>query len=141
MVGTTGGVTKSLAVAKGDQPSIMKNEQFLKEGLVPKGPFLSASFTDKSAFGQEIGAAFGMIGMFGQMAVANIPEEDEGAAKAKQLMRSGLGIAMKLGPILQKIDFLSSESSLSTYDGDLTLRKDTVVTYKPQTAVTKADPK
>jgi hypothetical protein len=80
-----------------------------------------------------------MIGMFGQMGVANIPETDAEAAKAKQLVRSILGILMKLGPVLQKIDFLSSESSITTYDGNLVLRKDSVVTYKPKAEVAKAE--
>jgi len=38
---------------------------------------------------------------------------------------------MKLGPVLQKIDFYSSESSMGTYDGPLTMRSESVVTYKP----------
>jgi hypothetical protein len=86
-----------------------------------------------------MGAAVGMIGMVGQMVVANIPEDNEGAAKGKQVIRSALGIAMKLGPVLQKIDFMSSDSSLTTYDGNLTVREDSVVTYKPKSEGAKVE--
>jgi hypothetical protein len=41
-----------------------------------------------------------------------------------------MGMVMKLGPILQKIDFYSSEASVSTYDGALTFRSQSLVTYK-----------
>jgi len=40
--------------------------------------------------------------------------------------------------VFQKIDFLSSESSLTTYDGKLTVREEMVMTYKPKEEVAKA---
>ncbi|MEK7785952.1 MAG: hypothetical protein AAB658_11110, partial [Chloroflexota bacterium] len=101
-----------------------------EEGLVPSGPVQSASFKDTSKFGQELGAAVGMAGMFGGMAVAGMPEKGDDERQAKRIVQSLLGMVMKLGPVLQKIDFYSSESSIATYDGKLTIRTESVVTYK-----------
>ncbi len=42
-----------------------------------------------------------------------------------------MGALMKLGPVLQKIDFYSSQSSVSTYDGANMVRTEGVVTFKP----------
>ena len=72
-----------------------------------------------------------MAGMIGNMVIAGIPEDKPEAAKVKTIFRSVLGILMKLGPVLQKIDFYSSESSMKTYDGESLMRKESVVTYKP----------
>jgi hypothetical protein len=71
----------------------------------------------------------GMIGMVGGIASAGMPENSE-TRQLKQTIQAALGIVMKLGPILQKIDFYSSESSMTTYDGSLTVRTESVVTYK-----------
>lgn len=126
-------VNKCLAVASDKAPSIRENKRFSAEGLVPTGPVAGASFRDTSNFGQELASAIGMIGMAGGMATAMIPEEPE-TRQVKQMIQSALGIVMKLGPILQKIDFYSSESSMSTYDGSLTVRTESVVTYKDRSA-------
>ena len=126
-------VNKCLAVASGTAPSIRENKRFMAEGLVPTGPVAGASFRDTSNFGQELAGAVGMIGMVGGMASAAIPDEPE-ARHVKQIIQSGLGIVMKLGPILQKIDFYSSESSMITHEGPLTVRTESVVTYKDRSA-------
>ncbi|MFH1108634.1 MAG: hypothetical protein V1790_05485 [Planctomycetota bacterium] len=122
-------VNKCLDVASGKAPSIRENKRFREEGLVPTGAVAGASFKDTSKFGQELAAGIGMIGMFGGMATAMIPDEPE-THKVKQIVQSALTIVLKLGPILQKIDFYSSESSMTTYDGPLTVRQESVVTYK-----------
>lgn len=124
-------VTRCLAVAKGDAPSIATNTRFREEGLAPKGPVLSASFTDTSNFGQELGAgitAMGFAGgmMSGMMQAQGMPE------KAGQLLQKAMTTLAKLGPVVQKIDFYSSEASVTTYDGALTVRNEKVVTYKPR---------
>jgi len=126
-------VNKCLDVAAGKAASIVENERFKAEGLTPKGPVRSASFTDTSQFGQELGTMVSIIGMAGGMAAASIPDEG-GAKQAKAVAQKALGILMKLGPVLQKIDFYSSEASVSTYDGELTLRTEKVVTYKAPAA-------
>jgi hypothetical protein len=129
-------VNKCLAVASGKAPSIRENKRFSAEGLVPTGPVVGASFKDTSNFGQELAGAAGMIGLVGGMATAMIPDEPQ-TRQVKQMVQSALGIVMKLGPILQKIDFYSSESSMTTYDPSapgLTVRTEKVVTYKDRSA-------
>lgn len=131
MVGSSGAsLQKCLNVSAGKAPSIMKNQRFAEEGLIPKGAVRSASFQDTSKTGQELAAAIGMVGMFGGMAVAGMPETSPDEKQGKQILQSGLSILMKLPPVLQKIDFYSSASSMGTYDGKLTLRTDSVTTYK-----------
>lgn len=123
-------VNKCLAVDAGKAPSIVTSERFKKEGLIPKGPVLSASFKDTSRFGEELGQAAAMAGMIGGMITAMIPDQPE-ARKVKQVIQKAMGIIMKLGPVLQKMDFYSSESAVTTYDGALTVRTEKVITYKP----------
>lgn len=132
-VGTSAdAINKCLSVAAGDSPSIMTNERFKLEGLLPDGPVHTLSFTDTSKFGQELASAMGMIGMIGGFATANIPDPD-----AKKVVQTIFGAAMKLGPVFQKIDFYSSQATRITVDGNI-VRTDTVITYKPEE---KAEPK
>ena len=136
MIGSSAAaINKCLAVKSGEAPSIRKKEQFAEEGVAPEGPVMAAKFEDLSRMGSEMAAVVGMIGTFGQMAVAQFPEKDEAARKFKQFAQGALRIAAKLGPILQKIDFYSSSSSVTTYDGKSTLRITSVTTYKPGPAV------
>lgn len=130
MIGSSSAtIKKCLDVAEDEAPSIMANERFKKEGLIPKGPVLSCSFKDTSKFGQEMAAGVSMVGMLGGILTAQIPDEPDGR-KTKQIVQKLMTIVMKLGPVLQKIDFYSSESSMCTYDGALTVRTEKVVTYK-----------
>ena len=131
MVGTSStALQKCLDVSAGKAPSITKNARYSEEGLIPKGPVRSASFEDTSKTGQELASALGMVGMFGPMIVGGMPEKTAEDKQQKQIIESGLRILVKLAPVLQKIDFYSSASSVGTYDGKLTLRTDAVVTYK-----------
>ncbi len=131
MIGTSAGaVNKCLDVAAGKSPSIKENKRYIAEGLIPKGPVQSASFQDTSNYGQELAGAIGMAGFVGGMVVASMPDHDAESKKAKKAIQSAMSIVMKLGPVLQKIDFYSSESSLTTYDGKLTLLTESVITYK-----------
>lgn len=139
MIGTSAGaINKCLAVAAGDAPSIMKNERFLAEGLIPKGPVFSASFTDTSRFGEELAemtAAVGMVGGFMPMFAGAMSEKggDADDKKAMDAVAKVFTMVTKLGPVFQKIDFYSSESSMSTRDG-LGVRGTRVVTYKAAAA-------
>jgi len=131
MIGTNAAaVDKCLNVAAKKSPSIAENPRFQEEGLIPKGAVRSVSFTDTSKFGQEMGMMAGMVGMFGGMAIAGIHDDDPDAKQGKQIAQSALGMLAKLGPVLQKINFYSSEASVATYDGKLTLKTESVVTYK-----------
>lgn len=126
-------LNKCLAVSAGKASSIVANERFKREGLNPSGPVLSCSFKDTSKFGQELGAAAGMAGMMGGMVTAMIPDRPE-TRKLKQVIQKALTMVVKLAPVLQKMDFYSSESSMSTYDGAMIVRTEKVVTYKPPTS-------
>lgn len=141
MIGSSAGaVGKCLDVSSGKIASIKENARYKAEGLVPTGPVLAASFKDTSNFGTELSGIVGMAGMFGGMALGNIPEKDADSKQFKKVAQSALGLLMKLGPILQKIDFYSSESSVKTYDGKLTTKTESVVTYKPDKPAPAAAP-
>ncbi|MCH8148530.1 MAG: hypothetical protein IH987_11135 [Planctomycetes bacterium] len=130
MVGTSAkAVDKCLKVAAGKAPSIKKNHRFMEEGLLPKGAVLSASFTDTSKFGQELGSMMGMASLLGGGLVAMIPDDNADAKKLKNAAQKTLSILMKLAPILQTIDYYSSESSVTTRSGNAILCE-RVVTYK-----------
>ncbi|MCH8244218.1 MAG: hypothetical protein IH897_16650, partial [Planctomycetes bacterium] len=133
MFGTSAkAVDKCLKVAAGKAPSIRKNQRFMDEGLVPEGAVLSASFKDTSKFGQELGSMMGMASLLGGGLVAWIPDETADARKLKTVAKKTLSIVMKLAPILQKIDYYSSESSVVTRRGNAIL-SEKVVTYKKST--------
>lgn len=129
---STGAVSKCFDVAAGKTASISKNERFVREGMIPKGAVQAASFRDTSQFGNELGGAAAMAGMFGGMAVMGMGKEVPDNVKGG--LKAALDIVVKLGPILQKIDFYSSEASVTTLEGDRTLRTQSVTTYKQPTA-------
>lgn len=136
-------INRCLRVAAGDAPSITQSERFKEEGLSPQGPVMSASFTDTSQFGQELGQMVAMFGMVGGIATAGIGQDGEGGDETKKIIQKLMGTIMKLGPVLQKLDFYSSEASVTTYDGKLSLRTEKVITYKSPTPgkVKRADAK
>jgi hypothetical protein len=131
-IGTSGkAITRCLDVAAGKAPSILKNERFQKEGIVPKGPVCHVSFTDTSNTAQELGAALGMASMVGGMMTAGIPAEpgDPKAAKTKEIIQKIFGMVMKLSPVVAKIDFYSADATVTTWDGTWS-RTERIVTYK-----------
>ncbi len=131
------GINACLAVASGNAPSIATNERFIREGLSPAGDVRSVSFKNTSNWGSDAAKTVTMIGAFGPMALAGVPEENAEQRKVKAMITNLLGFAAKVGPVLQMIDFYSSEASVSVYDGDRTLRCESLVTYKKTTAPPK----
>jgi len=121
-------VNKCMAVAKGDAPSIMKNERFQREGLIPDGPVHSLSFEDLSRRGEEWAGAAAAVGMFGGMAAGMMPPRTP--PEVRGLVQSVTGIVSKLAPALKRIDFYSSKASMSVMEGDSGFRTRTVATYK-----------
>lgn len=113
-------VNKCLLAGNGKRPTIASNPRFQKEGIVPTGAVASASFKDLSSLGQELGSA--LMGM--SFASAMIPDEP----KTKPI-KSLFGILGRLGPAVAQIDFFSSESSATTFDGKA-WRTKAVVTYR-----------
>ncbi len=135
-------INKCLDVAAGKAPSILQNERFREEGLIPKGPVSAVSFKDMSRMGEEMSEVVGILGMGMGMASASLPDTHK-TQEIKVVLQKLSPIVMKLGPVLQKIDFYSSQSSVTTFDGPLIMRTEKVVTYKPplpkeaKTATTK----
>ena len=123
-------INKCLGVAAGRVSSIRVNERFLKEGLMPKGPVSAASFKDMSRTGEEMSELMGMVGVGMGLATASIPDTPKGR-EIKVVLQKLSPILMKLGPVFQKIDFFSSQSSVTTFDGPLIMRTEKVVTYRP----------
>lgn len=121
-------VNKCLAVSKGDAPSILKNDRFREEGLVPEGPVQGLSFEDLSRRGEEWAGAAAAIGMFGGMAAGMMPPE--APPELRGLIQGATGIVAKIAPVLQRIDFYSAQSSVTVREGDGAIRKRTLVTYK-----------
>ena len=136
MIGTSAAaVDKCLDVAKGRAPSIMKNPRYLGEGLVPAGPVLSASFTDRSNYGRQLGEMVSLVGMVAggvSTYLATVPWEGEAEVEMREVsvFLSRLSTVLtKLGPVLHGFDFYRSESAVTVVEG-LTFRKERVVTYK-----------
>lgn len=113
-----------MKTASGEHPSITENERFIKEGLHTDAPIVGAKFADLSNIGQELSAAFFGFGF----AAGMIPNEPE-AAPIKAIM----GSMVRLGPVVNKIDFLSSSSTLTTFK-DNAWHSECVTTYKPKAA-------
>jgi len=122
MIGSSAGaVNQCLAVAAGDAPSIRTNKRFAAEGLVPDGPVESVFFTDTSRFGEELAETVGMVGIVsGMLPMLNVQvnrdESDEDLPLA-DLMQKAMPIIGKLGPVLREIDFYSSDSGITKFDG------------------------
>ncbi len=128
---SSGAVKKSLAVSTGNAPSIVKNERYMKEGIIPKGPVISASFADTSNTGQDLAAMFGSFGFIGAMMSAGIPDNTTESKIMKDFIQKSTSILAKLAPVVAKLDFFSSESSVMTKEG-LVIRTENVTTYKPE---------
>lgn len=130
MIGSTpSAIDRCLAVASGKAPSIVENARFKREGLIPRGPVLAASFADTSRFGQELAGVITAVGIGGNLAAGLIPGDQ--ASEARQVLQKIMSIVAKLGPVVAKLDFYNSESSITTYDGDTIIRTEKVVTFKP----------
>jgi hypothetical protein len=114
-------VTKVVNTAQGKAKSIVHNPRFEAEGLNPKGPVCSASFSDLSMLGQELGALFFAMGFAGGV----MPNEPE-----TQPIKAVLNSLMKLGPAVAQIDFYSSTSSTTAFK-DNAWWNTRVTTYKP----------
>lgn len=121
VIGTSvNAVNACLDTASGAAPNILKNERFNKEGLTAQGPVSCIAFTDQSNMGNELASVLASLGM-ASMFIPPTPEAEP--------VRKLLQIAMKFGPVVQKIDFFSSSASVSSFDG-LTWKSEAATTYK-----------
>ncbi len=127
IIGTSSkAIEACLATARGDHPSVTRNERVLSEALIPKGPVASSSFQDLTTLGRDIAQVFNAMGLVS----AFIPNQPE-----LKPVRGAIGILGKLGPVAEKIDFIQSSSSVSTFDGRA-WRSKTVTNYRSPTTQT-----
>ncbi|MFH1999338.1 MAG: hypothetical protein ABIK28_06640 [Planctomycetota bacterium] len=122
IIGTSPEAIKAcLDTAKGEHPSVMENERFLKEGLMAKENLYSISFKDMSGLGQELGSMIQMMSMGVSMASAGMAQEEPEMGK----IMIGLGkILGRIGPIVSKIDFYKSSASITTCKDGVTITTD-----------------
>lgn len=128
-------LNQCLAVAAGEAPSIRKNERFAAEGIIPEGAVSSASFGNTSRRGEELADALGMVGFVaGLLPMIKVNANDGEDSEAMGLLQKLLPLVAKLGPILREIDFYSSESAVSTFDGSA-WRDRQVTVYKDRSTL------
>jgi|GEM_PF-1888084 len=101
-----------LETGRGNHPNIRQNSRAMAEAVVPAGEFAGVSLTDQRALGEEIAAGIGIASMVGGMASMAIPDPE-----IKPLIGKIAGILGKLTPVAQKIDFIKSTASCTTFDG------------------------
>ena len=122
MVGTSAeAINECLATSRG-APSIVANRRFQHEGLVPSGPVYAASFSDLTTFGEELGAMAYLFGALSGAVIAQMPEEEATPAAIFNIMRG-------IFNVLSGVDFLSSSSSVTTFDGT-SWHVDQITTYQ-----------
>ncbi len=114
-------VSKSLATARGDHPSIRENEGFAKRSLEIGDGVTMVKYQDMSNMGQELAAAVAMASFFGGMS-ASQPGTPPQVGKIFNL------IGRLSGP-LQQINFLDSTVSVAHSHTDY-IRTTTVTAYK-----------
>lgn len=105
-------VALCLATARGEHPNIMNNDTIMKEGLIPKGPFTEASYSDLRGLGDQIAEGLGVATMITGMMGSFIPEP-----AVRPILGRISTILGTLTPVVQKIDFYKSQGSLTTFDG------------------------
>ncbi len=108
-------VRKCLLTGKGEHSNISENPRWRKEGLDPKGDVVAVTFTDQANMANELKQAIGGIGtglgMAPMFAGGQMPPE------VAQMMGSLSGIAMKLIPVADKMNFHQSKAGYTTWDG------------------------
>lgn len=108
-------IATCLKTLNGKGPGISGNQRFRNEGIIPKGDFVSASFTDTSRTAEELQSALGAVTMSMGMvtAFANIPDEEGG-----KVLKAIPSITGKLIKVADRLNFFKSESELSTFDSE-----------------------
>lgn len=119
------------AVAAGKEPNVSANERFTKEGLKPGPNARSASFSDMTRFGEELSAMLSTVGVVQGFMPAEM--------KNDPALGTLFSVLTKVSTIVRKIDFLQSESSVSTFDGKVLMAK-SVMNYREPPAATTPKP-
>ncbi len=102
-----------LKTMAGKGTGISGNARFQSEGIMPKGPFVRASFSDTSRTAEEMQSGLSAITMgLGMMtAFAPVPDEEGG-----KILKAIPSITGKLIKVADKMNFFQSEAELSTFD-------------------------
>jgi tetratricopeptide (TPR) repeat protein len=103
-----------LATARGEHPNIRENLRAMSEAIVPDGPFVSVTLTDRRNLGEQIASGIGIASMISGMLGAAVPEPD-----ARPVIGKISSILAKLAPVARKIDFYKSAASETTFDGNV----------------------
>jgi len=119
-----------LETAADKHDSILKNERFRQEGIIPNGPVTGITFSDMSKLGEEMAASFIAMGFV----AGSIPDQPE-TRPIRAIFRS-LG---SLGPVVSEINFYSSMGSVTTF-ADGAWRTTTKTTYKPAARTAQSKP-
>ncbi len=123
MLGTSPNALKTVMDTKaGTVDSIRTNDKLMNTMPDLKGETLSVSWKDLSNFGQETAMALSMGSMMGGMALAGQPDAPPQVGKL-------LGLLNKVAPIVSNINFLDSQTTLATRDGNYRM-KTKVTVYK-----------
>jgi hypothetical protein len=121
LVGTAKALEKVSQTMNGKAPTILDNQRFKDEGVLPQGPATSVSFADVSEEAANVAMALNMTGMLAMM----IPPNDPDAEVGRQL----LAMLQRLAPVAQKFDFFKTTASATTFDGTA-WHKISATTYK-----------
>ncbi|MFH2000552.1 MAG: DUF3352 domain-containing protein [Planctomycetota bacterium] len=107
-------VALCLATARGEHPNIRQNSTVMNEAMIPVGPFVEVSYSDKRGLGDEISKGLGVATMVTGMMGSFIPEP-----KVRPVIAKISGLLSMLTPVVQRIDFYKSSASMTTFDGKM----------------------
>lgn len=107
------GIATCLKTFAGKGPGVSGNPRFQKEGIMPKGDFVSCSFTDTSRTAEEMQSALSAVTMSLGMvtAMTNVPDDEGG-----KVLKAIPSITGKLIRVAARMNFFQSESELATFD-------------------------
>ncbi len=133
-------VNRCVSVARGEAPSVLSNERFRREGLLPPVPVRSISFTDKRYYGEELAQWVNALSQLGSVVPAlllkhdkqNATKDIQGKLKQVEFVTHIMAALSKLPAVFQEINFYSSEAGYSTFDGQYH-RIQNVITYREPT--------
>ena len=100
--------------------SILANPRFRAEAITPKGPVAAASFMQLDALDRELSRWLGLIGLL---------EKNMPAGPETEALKAVLSLLDRLSVPVRELDFYSSRSSLTEYDGRRWKTR-SVTTYK-----------
>jgi hypothetical protein len=105
-------VALCMATARGDHPNIRSNARAMREAIVPSGPFVSVTLTDKRHLGDELMGLTQGVSMAAGMMGAFVPRPE-----VRPVLTKVSAMLAKLGPVAREIDFYKSTATSTTFDG------------------------